>query len=590
MKSRPARSLDSEVAERPGRAPARTHSGRFTDLDSDKLRGGYYTSVEIADWLCAWAIRDRSDKILEPSCGDGVFLEAAAARLATLGANRPAVSKQLTGIEIISAEADKARARLHKRAGAHASNIVINEDFFAWSTGLRGRSFNAVVGNPPFIRYQTFPEPYRSRAMALMQGVGLTPNKLTNVWVPFVVGATETLLPGGRLALVLPAELLQVSYSSQLRTYLTDRFKRIDIVACNQLIFANAEQEVVLLMADGALAVASEANECRVAMTETHSIKEITGKSPKALLGSALPKTVRHDHEKWLKYFLSEREISFMRALRASKEVTTLITHASIDVGVVTGKNEFFVLDREQARHLGVEQYTIPLVSRSSHLRGARLDAAEWKELGKAGDRVLLLNLAPLNGSSLSGKLRSYIQLGEEREIHKGYKCSIRTPWYAVPSIWTPHGFAFRQIYDFPRMVLNRAGATSTDTIHRLSCKSKPEKVIANCYTHLLAASAEIEGRSYGGGVLELEPTEAERLLMPAQLHKSASLKETDKLVRAGRLDEVLHENDRLILMEGMGLSKSDCAMLRAIWVKMRNRRLARSPKGRRQQSIHAAL
>jgi adenine-specific DNA-methyltransferase len=343
-------------------------------------------------------------------------------------------------------------------------------------------------------------------------------------------------------------------------------------------------------MADGALAVASEANECRVAMTETHTVKEITKKSPKALLGAALPKTVRHDHEKWLKYFLTEQEISFMRALRASKEVTTLLTHASIDVGVVTGKNEFFVLDREQARHLGVEQYTIPLVSRSAHLRGARLDAAEWKELGKAGDRVLLLNLAPLNGSRLSGKLRSYIQLGEEREIHKGYKCSIRTPWYAVPSIWTPDGFAFRQIYDFPRLVLNRANATSTDTIHRLSCKSNPEKVIANCYTHLLAASAEIEGRSYGGGVLELEPTEAERLLMPAQFHKAASLNEADKLVRAGRLDEVLHENDRLILIDGMGLSKGDCAMLRAIWVKMRNRRLARSPKGRRQQSIHAVL
>lgn len=590
MKRRPARSAYSEGAHQPGEAPGRTHSGRFTDLDSDKLRGGYYTSAEIADWLCAWAIRSGSERILEPSCGDGTFLESAAARLAALGAGGAAISKQLTGIEIISAEADKACERLRKHVGARAKNVVINEDFFAWSTGLRPRSFNAVVGNPPFIRYQTFPEPYRSRAMALMKRAGLTPNKLTNTWVPFVVGATEALLPGGRLALVLPAELLQVSYSSQLRTYLTDRFERIDIVACNQLIFANAEQEVVLLMADGALALASEANECRVAMTETHTVNEITKKSPKALLGSAVPKTVRHDHEKWLKYFLSEREISFMRALRVSKEAAALIAHASIDVGVVTGKNEFFVLDQEQARHLGVEQYTIPLVSRASHLRGAKLNALELNELGKAGDRVLLLNLAPLNGSRLTGKLRSYVELGEERQVHKGYKCSIRTPWYAVPSIWTPDGFAFRQIYDFPRLVLNRANATSTDTIHRLSCKSNPEKVIANCYTHLLAASAEIEGRSYGGGVLELEPTEAERLLMPAQLRKAVSLSEADKLIRAGRLDDVLHENDRLILMEGMGLSKGDCATLRAIWVKMRNRRMARSPKGRRQQSTHAAL
>jgi hypothetical protein len=69
-------------------------------------------------------------------------------------------------------------------------------------------------------------------------------------------------------------------------------------------------------------------------------------------------------------------------------------------------------------------------------------------------------------------------------------------------------------------MVLNKAGATSTDTIHRITCKGeKPERVISNTYTWLTAASAEIEGRSYGGGVLELEPTEAERLLMPAVLN-----------------------------------------------------------------------
>ena len=59
---------------------------------------------------------------------------------------------------------------------------------------------------------------------------------------------------------------------------------------------------------------------------------------------------------------------------------------------------------------------------------------------------------------------------GEERDVHKGYKCSIRTPWYTVPSVWVPDGFVFRQIYDFPRIVLNSADATSTDTIHRLTC------------------------------------------------------------------------------------------------------------------------
>ena len=60
--------------------------GRYANLDTDKLRGGYYTSANVAEWLCAWAIRDANETVLEPSCGDGAFLEAAANRFAAIGA------------------------------------------------------------------------------------------------------------------------------------------------------------------------------------------------------------------------------------------------------------------------------------------------------------------------------------------------------------------------------------------------------------------------------------------------------------------------------------------------------------------------
>ena len=195
----------------------------------------------------------------------------------------------------------------------------------------------------------------------------------------------------------------------------------------------------------------------------------------------------------------------------------------------------------------------------------------------EGGDRVHLLHLAPTKGAKPSGALARYIRFGEAKEVHRGYKCSIRNPWYEVPSVWTPDGFLFRQIYDFPRVVLNRAGATSTDTIHRFTCKQeRPERVIANTYTWLTAASAEIEGRSYGGGVLELEPTEAERLLMPTKLNGAIPLADCDRLTRAGHLDHVLEENARVVLMGHMGLSRADSILLRDIWTKMRDRRMAR--------------
>lgn len=568
---------------RKGASPGLAPRGRFADLDEDKLRGGYYTSAAVADWLCAWAIQSAGDAVLEPSCGDGAFLEAAARRLRSLGATPAKIARQLRGVEIVANEAKAAADRLRSELGKSAEKVVQNSDFFAWWQETDQPAFDAIIGNPPFIRYQSFPEPHRTLAMAIMGEQGLTPNRLTNIWVPFVVAAAASLKPGGRLALVLPAEILQVTYAAQLRSYLTDHFERIDVIACNELFFENAEQEVVLLLADGALAAASEDNTCRVALTAAQTVADITEVKPGLLLERAEPKIIRHDSEKWLKYFLDNRQISFMRELRDAAITTPMSTHASIDVGVVTGKNEFFVLSADQVEELGLEGYTTPLVSRSAQLKGSKIGKADWRSLAAGGDRVHLLNISKAQASKLSAKLRRYIEDGERKDFHRGYKCSIREPWYLVPSVWVPDGFAFRQIYDFPRMVLNASGATSTDTIHRMrSHGAKPERVIANTYTWLTAASAEIEGRSYGGGVLELEPTEAERLLMPAQLNGAMPLKDVDQLVRAGRLDEVLEENAKIILRGHMGLSAAECDLLKSVWTQMRDRRNSRRRGGRK--------
>jgi adenine-specific DNA methylase len=556
-----------------------TRSDRFTNLDEAKLRGGYYTSDDITTWLCSWAIQSGDDRVLEPSCGDGAFLRAAARRYLELGVEPAAIAQRLTGIEINEAEAGRARAALREIVGADCDSTVEISDFFAWQSGHADEVFDAVIGNPPFIRYQTFPEPHRSRAMDLMIQHGLKPNRLTNIWVPFVVAAVGALRPGGRMALVLPAELLQVTYAAQLRSYLTDRFDRIDIVACNELFFEKAEQEVVLLLADGARPAEADADalDCEVSLTAARTVDEIVSRPVTATLAEAETKSVHHDSEKWLKYFLTRREIEFMRALRAAAVTTSLSTHASVDVGVVTGKNEFFVLTSEQVQELGLHGYTAPLISRSVHLKGAQVGETDWRAMSASGDRVHLLDLKPIRGTALSDALKRYIAHGESLDYHTGYKCSIREPWYEVPSVWIPDGFLFRQIYDFPRVVLNQARATSTDTIHRLTANNgDAERVIANTYTWLTAASAEIEGRSYGGGVLELEPTEAERLLLPAVLNGALPLEECDRLTREGRLDDVLEENARVVLVQHMGLSRNDANLLRDIWVKMRDRRIMR--------------
>lgn len=46
------------------------------DASAEKLRGAYYTPPAIASFILHWGINGGKDAdILEPSCGDGVFLE-----------------------------------------------------------------------------------------------------------------------------------------------------------------------------------------------------------------------------------------------------------------------------------------------------------------------------------------------------------------------------------------------------------------------------------------------------------------------------------------------------------------------------------
>jgi hypothetical protein len=143
-----------------------------------------------------------------------------------------------------------------------------------------------------------------------------------------------------------------------------------------------------------------------------------------------------------------------------------------------------------------------------------------------------------------------------------------------VPSIWIPDAFMFRQIHDFPHLVINDAEAISTDTIHRVKKREKLEFHQVLFYTYLTAASAEIEGRSYGGGVLELEPTEAEKLLIPNP--KYIDFKQIDYSVSRKENGKFLHENSHFILKNFLNFTNNEVLILERAYKKLFTRRSSR--------------
>jgi adenine-specific DNA-methyltransferase len=539
-----------------------------------KLRGGYYTLTPIAAFLCRWAIADSTANVLEPSSGDGMFLEAAARQLFATGASRAAVSEQLHGVEIEASEAEKSRDKL-RRLGVSKPSIR-RDDFFAFcKAALAGQRFDAVVGNPPFIRYQNFTEEQRSFALHLMAQAGLRPNRLTNAWMPFIVGSTLLLNTGGRLAMVVPAELLQVNYAAELRRFMSFHFVRLTIFTFKRLVFPGIQQEVVLICGEKG---GNGAGEALIRTVELQDLGELGTHRHTEFEAQEL-KSMDHSKEKWTQYFLSARELDLLRTIRKHPKLTELGQVAAVDVGVVTGMNDFFVLSQDSVRELRVEEQTERLVARSGQLRGAFFAAKEWAEAARKGTPVFLLNLPPPLLRKRTSAVDRYISWGERQGFHRGYKCSIREPWYSVPSVWIPDAFLLRQIHLFPKVVVNRARATSTDTVHRVRFKKGVVGgvVAAGFLNSLTFAFSEVIGRSYGGGVLELEPNEAERLMIPLELAEKLDLNEADAWLRTGKpIEALLDSHDAILLEGGLGLSADDVYLLRGVWLKLRNRRIER--------------
>ena len=523
-----------------------------------KLRGGYYTPPPIAEFLARWAIRNKAARVLEPSCGDGELLAAAARRLSRAGS--------LTGIELDVEEAAKAAARL-----THSAEVVA-EDVFTWFEAADALgAYDATLGNPPFIRYQNFPDAYRTRAFQLMHDAGLRPNRLTNAWVPFVVLATRALRLGGRIGFVVPAELLQVGYASELREYLVRNYSELTVVTFRRLVFDNIQQETVLL-----LGVRGEVAHPTISFLELDGLDDL--RLDEIIAAERVEVDLDHGREKWTRYYLSSKELGLVRACEEAEEFTTLGEYADVDVGIVTGRNEFFVLTRAQLDELGLMKYAIPLVGRSAQTPGLTLRRSEWKALAKDGGRCFLLQLGDIPRHELTPEAQAYVAWGEQHQVHKGYKCGIRLPnWWRVPSAWVPDAFLLRQIHDGPRIIANEAGATCTDTIHRIRLlkPSVTARMLAAASTNSLTfAFAELRGRSYGGGVLELEPNEAEPLPFP-NLASELPLDELDAIVREAGATAGVDEVDRQLL-RGAGLTKDEVALLNGVWQKLSQRRRKR--------------
>ncbi|HFP0713587.1 TPA: SAM-dependent methyltransferase, partial [Escherichia coli] len=173
-----------------------------------------------------------------------------------------------------------------------------------------------------------------------------------------------------------------------------------------------------------------------------------------------------------------------------------------------------------------------------------------------------------------SKSVKNYIKLGEVEEYHKRYKCRIRKPWFKVPSVYSTEIGMLKRCHDAPRLIHNRVRAYTTDTAYRVSSTvTSTENLVCSFLNPITVITAELEGRFYGGGVLELVPSEIEKLYIPIVEGLEHNVEELNLLIKDGQIERVIRQQGSLILGT-LGFTQEENEKLVEIWKKLRDRRL----------------
>jgi adenine-specific DNA-methyltransferase len=530
-----------------------------------KLRGAYYTPLQLADAMVGLFASQDITTVLEPSCGDGVFLDSLK-NLKLLDK-----VKRVAAVEIEPDEAEKVRSRY----GGFDQIEVCTEDFFDYYYRVLGKeSFDLILGNPPYIRYQYLKESQREMQSEILTSHGMKANRLINAWVAFIVACMQLLSENGKIAFVIPAEILQVAYAEDLRLYLANNLAKITLITFEQLVFPDIEQEVVVFIGE------KGKEEKGIRIFEMNNLDSFARFK---LEWNGFQK-LQHVKEKWTKYFVNPNEMSLIQELRNDNRFAKFSEYGLINVGITTGNNGYFSITEETTEQYDLANVTLPLIGRSSHARGIYFTQEDWEKNKGIGKRARLINFPEIPYDEYPDGHKKYISFGEKNGEHEGYKCSIRDRWYIVPSVWVPDAFFLRRNNLYPKFVLNRCGAVSTDTMHRMKFNEgvTPENILLAYYNSVSFAFTEICGRSYGGGVLEVLPGEMGNILLPKVDAVNPKLRETllahiDSVVRNGEdIETALNIVDEELLVKTLGIDSEICRKCRVIWKKMQRRRLGR--------------
>jgi hypothetical protein len=352
--------------------------------------------------------------------------------------------------------------------------------------------------------------------------------------------------------MVMPAELGHAMYARAVLQFILARFEDVRIEMFRKKLFGDLNQSTVLLYCDGfgercrRLAVGSSDD----FMSGDRQVAEIDPQEATAL------------NFRLIHCLVAPAARGLYSALAADRRVRRLGEIADVGIGYVTGANNFFHLSETERRAAGIGLKLLrPAALNLRGLQSSVFSRDHWESKKNNNEKVYLLSLPPVPRDALPKEVREYLQVGEFAGIPERYKCRVRQFWYSVPHVRVGDAFFSYMSGDKPLLAANEAKLVAPNTIHllRFTKGNDAMSYAAGWRNSLTMLSCELEGHALGGGLLKLEPSEAESVLT---LECPAA--QVRQMLAPHRVSmNNLTVTDRVLLRDYLGLSENDCVTLR---------------------------
>jgi len=474
-----------------------------------KQLGQVATPEPVAALMAKWVMSAKPRTVLDPAAGLGGLLAAC---------------RQLDGrVQLVGVERDVETLR-HAKAAAPRGAKLILADYLKADAGL----FDGIIANPPYVKAHRLD--YSEQDWRYFEErLGTPLDRLTNLYALFLLKIWEDLAPGGRAAVILPAEFLNANFGEEIKERLVRVMRPPGLVvfAPSLNLFADALTTSAIVFLDKARSAEAPAWAKRVESVE--EAEEFVCKLCAGSVGRAghccLDLTVLKPRDKWLNLLFNEKAQT-----DAAPFPKRIGDYFDCRRGIATGANDYFCLSRAELReHHLTEAHVEPCITKAAHADGLVFTRHKFDALVANDRRCFLLNPSR-NGQDL---LR-YLKLGEERGIPQRHLPSHRPVWYlpenrAVADIWA--AVFSRELVKF---ILNASGAKNLTCFHGLYAKAGCESLPPVMTLFLNSSGGRWAfsqvNRFYGDGLNKLEPKDVED--MPCPVMPKLSRTEADELTR----------------------------------------------------------